>query len=331
MTAPATAGPKSRKKRLNPLKLDSLVLLLGCLVLGWIVRQLGKAPPDLAPRLNWWVLNIALPALVLDLIPSVKMDSHLWFMPVAMWLVFLGGWAFAALVGRALGWSNARIGATALAAGLGNTALVGFPLIEMLRHKEALPFAALSDQLGCSIALAVGGITIAAIYGGGKPQPSVILRRVLLFPPFLALVAGMIIGAFGGWHPDAAAQTDGWRSIAESVVARIGATLTPVALFSIGLNFNLRMSRERLGAASLALGWKLAIAPAMIVALGVLVGAKGLVLAVAVLQAGMAPMASVPILCQQYNLETEVANAALGAGLAISLFTIPFINTLLPA
>ncbi|MEJ0037542.1 MAG: AEC family transporter [Gammaproteobacteria bacterium] len=316
------------------MKIESLVLLLGCLALGWIVARLGKAPPDLAPRLNWWVLNIALPALVLDLIPSVKMDTHLWFMPVAMWLVFLGGWAFAALMGRALGWSNARIGAAALAAGLGNTALVGFPLIEMLRHKEALPFAALSDQLGCSIALAVGGITIAAIYGGGKPQPRVIIRRVLLFPPFLALVAGVIIGAFGGWHPGDAGQdaghTDGWRPIAESFVARIGATLTPVALFSIGLNFKLRMSRDRLGAASLALGWKLAIAPALIFALGMVAGAKGLVLAVAVLQAGMAPMASVPILCQQYNLETEVANAALGAGLVISLLSVPFINTLLP-
>jgi predicted permease len=260
------------------------------------------------------------------------MDTHLWFMPVAMWLVFLGGWLFAALIGKALGWSNARIGATALSAGLGNTALVGFPLIEMLRHKEALPFAALSDQLGCSIALAVGGITIAAIYGGGKPQPRVILKRVLLFPPFLALVTGVIIGAFGGWHPDSTGVTppDSWRSIAESFVARIGATLTPVALFSIGLNFNLRLSRERIGAASLALGWKLAIAPVFIFALGMLVGAKDLILAVAVLQAGMAPMASVPILCQQYNLETEVANAALGVGLAISLVTVPFINTLLP-
>jgi predicted permease len=312
------------------LKLDSLVLLLGCLVLGWIVGRLGKAPPDLAPRLNWYVLNIALPALVLELIPSVKLDTHLWFMPVAMWLVFLGGWGFAALVGRTLGWSNARIGATALAAGLGNTALVGFPLIEMLRHKEALPFAALSDQLGCSIALAVGGITIAAIYGGGKPHANVILRRVLLFPPFLALVAGVVIGALGGWHPDDPSQAGGWRPVAESFVARIGATLTPVALFSIGLNFKLRMGRDRLGAASLALGWKLAIAPAFIFALALLVGAKGLILIVPVLQAGMAPMASVPILCEQYNLETEVANAALGAGLAISLFTVPFINTLLP-
>jgi malate permease and related proteins len=301
------------------LKIESLVLLLGSLVLGWLVGRLGKPPPDLAPRLNWWVINIALPALVLDLIPSVKMDPHLWFMPVAMWLVFLGGWGAMAFIGGRLGWSRPRIGAAALSAGLGNTALVGFPLIEMLRQEEGLALAAFADQLGCSIALAVGGITIAAIYGGGKPQPRVILKRVLLFPPFLALVTGIIVGLLGGWPP-----------LAEGLVARIGSTLTPIALFSIGLNFTLKMSRERLGAASLALGWKLAIAPVMVFALGTLVGAQGLVLAVSVLQAGMAPMASVPILCQQYGLETDVANAALGAGLAISLFSVPFINTLLP-
>jgi predicted permease len=301
------------------LKLESLVLLLGCLLLGLLVKRFANPPPDLAPRLNWWVINIALPALVLELIPKVQMDPHLWFMPIAMWLVFLGGWGVMALAGSWLGWSRPRIGAAALSAGLGNTALVGFPLIEMLRQKEGLVLAAFADQLGCSIALAVGGITVAAIYGGGTPQPKVIVKRVLLFPPFLALVAGVIVGLAGGWPP-----------LAEGVVARIGATLTPVALFSIGLNFTLKLSRERLGTASLALGWKLALAPAVIFALATVVGAQGLVLAVTVLQAGMAPMASVPILCQQYGLETDVANAALGAGLAISLFSVPFINTLLP-
>ncbi len=94
----------------------------------------------------------------------------------------------------------------------------------MLRHKEALPFAALADQLGCSIALAVGGITMAAIYGGGKPEPRVILRRVLLFPPFLALVDRRDRrSAFGGWHSDGATQAkDGvlspkasWRASAQ--------------------------------------------------------------------------------------------------------------------
>ncbi len=301
------------------MNIESLVLLAGCLVLGWLVAHLGKPPQSLPQNLNWWVLNVALPALVLELIPHVHIDSHLWFLPVAMWLVFVGGWALAALLGAWLGWTRARIGSVALAAGLGNTALVGFPLVEALRGQEGLALAAFTDQLGCLISLAVGGITVAAVYSGGKPEPRVILKRVLLFPAFIALIIGFIAAAAGGWPP-----------VIESFVARIGATLTPVALFSIGLQFSLKIDRSRLGAAALALSWKLALAPLVIYGLGLAFGVSGPVLAVAVLQAAMAPMISASILSIQYKLDYEVANMALGAGLVISLFTVPWINHLLP-
>jgi predicted permease len=301
------------------LNIESLALLAGCLVLGWLVAHFGKPPQGLSQNLNWWVLNIALPALVLELIPHVRLDPHLWFLPVAMWLVFLGGWALAALLGAWLGWTRARIGAVALAAGLGNTALVGFPLIEALRGKEGLALAAVTDQLGCLIALAAGGVTVAAVYSGGKPKPRVIIRQIVLFPAFIALVAAFVAGAFGGWPP-----------VIENFVARIGATLTPVALFSIGLQFTLRIDRSRLGAAALALGWKLVLAPLVIYGIGLALGVSGLVLAVAVLQAAMAPMVSASILSTQYKLDYEVANMALGAGLLISLFTVPWLNHLLP-
>lgn len=302
------------------LNIESLALLAGCLLLGWLVAHFARPPQGLSQNLNWWVINIALPALVLELIPRVRFDGHLWFLPVAMWLVFLGGWALTAALGAWLGWRRARIGAVALAAGLGNTALVGFPLIEALRGKDALALAAFTDQLGCLIALAAGGITVAAIYSGGKPEPRVIIRRVVLFPAFIALIGGFIAGAFGGWP-----------SAIESFVARIGATLTPVALFSIGLQFTLRIDRSRLGAAALALGWKLALAPLVIYLIGAALGVSGLVLAVAVLQAAMAPMVSAAILSIQYKLDYEVANMALGAGLVISLFSVPWLNHLLPA
>jgi malate permease and related proteins len=298
---------------------ESLLLLGGCLMLGWLVAHLARPPQGLSQHLNWWVLNIALPALVLELIPKVHVDAHLWFLPVAMWLVFLGGWAVAALLGTALHWTRARIGAVALAAGLGNTALVGFPLIEALRHKEGLALAAFTDELGCLISLAVGGITVAAVYSGGRPEPGVIIKRVVLFPAFIALIVGFIVGAAGGWPASL-----------ESLTARVGATLTPVALFSIGLQFTLRIDRSRLGAAALALGWKLALAPLVIYAVGAAAGVSGLVLAVGVLQAAMAPMVSAAILSIQYKLDHEVANMALGAGLLISLFSVPYINTLLP-
>ena len=301
------------------MNIESLVLIAGCLALGWLVARLGKPPAALSQHLNWWVINIALPALVMELIPHVEFNAHLWFLPVSMWLVFLGGWAMAAGLGRSFGWTRARIGAVALCAGLGNTALVGFPLIEALRGKEALPLAAFTDQLGCSIALSVGGIAIAALYSGNRPEPRVIIRRILLFPAFLGLIAGFIAGSCGGWPP-----------LIETFVARIGATLTPVALFSIGLQFTLRLDRSRLGAAALALGWKLAIAPLMIYALGTAVGASGLVLAIAVLQAAMAPMVSTAILAAQYKLDQEIANMALGVGLILSLFSVPLLSHMLP-
>jgi malate permease and related proteins len=301
------------------LNIDSLVLIAACLVLGWIVARIGKPPPALAQHLNWWVINVALPALVMELIPHVEFNADLWFLPVSMWLVFLGGWGMAVLLGAWLHWTRARVGAVALCAGLGNTALVGFPLIEALRGREALPLAAFTDQLGCSIALAVGGITIAAIYSGSTPEPRVILRKVLLFPAFVGLIAGFIAGVCGGWPP-----------LVDMFVTRLGATLTPVALFSIGLQFTLRVDRSRLGAAALALGWKLAVAPLAIYLLGTAVGASGLVLTVAVLQAAMAPMVSTAILSAQYNLDQEVATMALGAGLIISLVSVPFLGHLLP-
>ena len=301
------------------MNIDALVLIGGCLLLGWLVARLGKAPPALSQHLNWWVLNVALPALVMELIPHVRIESHLWFLAVSMWLVFAGGWGVAVLLGRWLGWTRARIGAVALCAGLGNTALVGFPLIEALRGKDGLALAAFTDQLGCLIALAVGGITVAALYSGGKPEPRVILRRVLLFPAFLGLIAGFIAGAAGGWP-----------GTIETPLARVGATLTPVALFSIGLQFTLHLDRSRLGAAAIALGWKLAVAPLVIYLLGRAVGASGLVLSVSVLEAAMAPMISTAILAAEYHLDREVATMALGAGLVLSLFSVPWLGHLLP-
>jgi predicted permease len=53
-------------------------------------------------------------------------------------------------------------------------------------------------------------------------------------------------------------------------------------------------------------------------------------LTVAVLQAAMAPMVSTAILADQYGLERDVTSMALGAGILISLFSIPWMSQLLP-
>jgi hypothetical protein len=299
--------------------MTALLLLIACFSLGVLIARYANPPPGLAHGINWWVIYVALPALVLELIPGLAVDPQLWFLVAAMWIVFLGAWGLAAIAGGALGWSRARIGGVVLAGGLSNTAFTGYPLIEALHGKEGLALAVVADQLGCAIVLTTGGVLVASLYsGGGKPSWDMLLRRLLFFPAFLALIAGLVAGAFGGWP-----------AALDNVFARVGGTLTPLALFSIGLQFKLQLNRSQLGAAALALSWKLALAPFVVFFVGYASGIEGLTLTVGVLQAAMAPMISSAILSEQHGLEPEVANMALGAGILISLATVPVIDRLL--
>jgi len=293
----------------------AFLLLIACLTLGVVVARLAKPPPTLAAGLNWWVIHIALPALVLHLIPQLQFTRTMWFLVASQWLVFVAGWALFAMLGKLLNWSRGRIGALTLVCGLGNTAFIGYPLIEALRGQEGLALAAIADQLGCFLMLAVGGTIVTAVYSGTRIHASEIAKRVLQFPPFLALLGGTLVGALGGWP-----------AAIDSILNRIGDTLVPLALFSVGLQVRLQLAPGQAGAAAIGLLYKLAIAPLFIYALGLASSIGGLTLTISVLQAAMAPMISAAILAEQHNLEPRLANLILVVGIVLSLATVPAIN-----
>jgi malate permease and related proteins len=298
--------------------MSALLLLVACLVLGVLVARLVHPPATLPQGLNWWVINVALSALVLHLIPTLQFDWQFWFLSASMWLVFLGAWAVFASLGRVLHWSRARIGALTLVCGLGNTAFIGFPMIEALRGREGVKLALVADQLGCFLALAIGGTIVAALYSGKSASARAVTRKVLTFPPFVSLVVGVVAALSGGWPQ----QVD-------AILDRLGATLVPIALFSVGLQFRLQFQRGQGAAVLLALGWKLALAPVVIWLAGLAIGVSDAILAIAVLESAMAPMVSAAILAEQYDLEPQLANTVLGFGIVLSLVTVPLADYLL--
>jgi predicted permease len=299
--------------------MSALLILFLCLALGIVCRRYAPLPEGIVPGINWWVLNIALPALVLALVPHVTIDARLWFPVVGMYVTFFGAWALFAVLGKIFAWSPRRVGCLALVCGLGNTSFMGYPLVEALHGKEGLSIAVVADQLGCFPMLAAGGIVVASLYSGQGASASAIVRRLLSFPAFIAMLAGVVIGLFGGMP-----------SALEKPLLQIGQTLTPLALFSVGLQFRLHLRREQVGALAAGLGWKLLLAPLVVFSIGVAAGVGGLTLTVGVLQAAMAPMISAAILADQYDLEPQLANTVLGAGILLSLVTIPLGNMLLP-
>lgn len=298
--------------------MSALLLLFTCLVLGALVARLARPPAGLATGLNWWVINVALPALVLELIPKLRFDPQLWFPIVAMWLTFGGAWLLFGLLGPRLGWSRGRTGALILVCGLGNTSFMGYPLMQALYGQPGLTLAVVADQLGAFPVLASMGIVVACLYAGRAPEPAMIVRRIATFPAFVALLVGIAVAVFGGWPP-----------VMEGVFAPLGATLTPLALFSVGLQFRFHPGERQLAAAGLGLGWKLLLAPLACWLLGMATGVGGLVLTVGVLQAAMAPMVSATILADEYGLDPPLANTILGAGIVLSLVTVPLGSALL--
>jgi predicted permease len=189
-------------------------------------------------------------------------------------------------------------------------------MIASLRGTEGLPLAVVADQAGCFTMLAIGGALVTSIYGGGGVSVSRIAQRVLLFPPFVALLVGICMGVLGGWLP-----------FVDDSLQRIGATLVPLALFSVGLQVRLQSSSEHAGVAAIGLAYKLAAAPLAIYVIGVISGIGGMMLTIGVLQSAMAPMISAAILAEQHDLEPQLANYVLALGIVLSFATVPLLNS----
>lgn len=298
--------------------MSAFLLLILCLVAGFVVARIGNPPPTLATGLNWWVLHIALPATVLRLVPHLSLTWDMWFLAVSMWAVFGIAWLLFASAGKVFAWSNRRVGALTLVCGLGNTSFIGYPMIEAFRGQEGLALAVVADQVGCFVMLTLGGALVTSLYSGTRTDLGAVAKRVILFPPFIALLLGLAVRSTGGW-PESV----------DSILNRLGLTLVPLALFSVGLQVHAQFNRDQIGAATVGLAYKLAIAPLAIYVLGVATGVSGNTLSVATLQAAMAPMVSATLLAEQHDLEPRLANLVLISGIAVSFVTVPLINAVL--
>ncbi len=298
--------------------MSALVLLGVCMLLGALTARLRPDAADWVPGLNGWVLNIAFPALVLELIPKLHIEAGLWFPVMAMWGTALGAVAVMVLAGRLFGWSRGVVGALALVAGFGNTSFTGIPLIEALRGREHLGAAVLADQAGSFLALSTVGVFLAAWFSRTATSVGAVLLRVARFPPFIAMLVGFAVSAAGGWPP-----------LADELLHRIGTTLSPLALFAVGLQFKPADIGATLAPMSAALSWKMLAAPLLVFGTGRALGVGGIPFEVGVLQAATAPMISAGILAQQSGLAPKLANTVVGVGILLSLASVPLWNVLI--
>lgn len=293
--------------------MSNLLLLTLCLIAGVLLRLSGKISPDGHKPLNVFIIFVALPALVLQHVHALRLEPGLLMPALAPWLVFGAGAALFLLLLKAGVISRSTAGALILTSALGNTSFVGLPMIEAYYGKDLLGVGLVADQLGTFMCLGIPGIILAARLAstGEKPGAAEIARRILLFPPFLTLVVALLLRPV---------EYPAW---AEALLSRLGDTLTPLALVSVGLQLRLgdvgRLRREL----ALGLGYKLLVAPALaLLVFGLFLGSRGPVFQVTIFEAAMAPMITGSIVAQEQDLNPPLAALMVGVGVPLSLVTL---------
>ncbi len=292
--------------------MNNLALLLLCFSAGIILRITRRFPESTSSVLNGLVVYVSLPALTVLYVRRLEFAWDL-LVPVSMaWLFFVLGFVALRAVSRALGLPRSTEGALIMTGALGNTSFVGLPMIEAFYGRDWLWVGMVADQAGSFMVLSTLGLITAVHYSSGRLSVAGMAGKIALFPPFLAMLAG--VGLNGYPLPP----------LVESILERIGNMLVPLALISVG--FALRLEGLSGLGAPLAVGllFKLVLAPAILLfAYSFLMKASGPVLRVTIFEAAMPPMITGAIVAMDHGLDSRLSTLMVGVGIPLSFLSLP--------
>jgi len=293
--------------------MNNYILLAVCFLLGIVLRRSGRMPDNAAAALNGFVITVSLPALTLTHIHSLDLDTGL-LLPASMaWLMFALGCGYFWMAARIFGFSRATTGGLMLVGGLGNTSFVGLPMIEAFYGAEFFGVGILISQVGSYFVLSTVGIMVASFHSAGqRVEARTIVRKIVLFIPFQAFVVALVSMPF---------EYPVWL---DDLLRRLGATLVPLALVSVGYELQLSQVRGKARALTVGLLFKLALGPALVLMIYAgLFGAGGPLLQVTVFEAAMAPMIGASIVAMDYDLDPPLLMLMVGIGVPLSFLSLP--------
>ena len=109
-----------------------LALVIGAFLLGWLVKTIRPIPIQVTAWADKYVLQVALPAVIIAKISTVSFDADV-VLPIAVaWSVMFASIVAILATSRILKWNRSITGALLLVGVLGNTSFLGLGMVESL-------------------------------------------------------------------------------------------------------------------------------------------------------------------------------------------------------
>ena len=292
------------------LTMINFVLILLCIASAMLLKSAKAIHPDAHKGINTWIIYLALPAVSLKYIPKIQWSTEMLFPILSTVLIMIGSKILMSLYSKKKGYSERSRSTMELASGYSNTSFIGFPLIAAFYGEEMLSIAIICDQTMFFLLSTFGIVT--ALKGGsnsGKIETKYILNRLFTFPPFLGCLGALIFSPLLDF------------TFAEPLFDKLAATVSPLALFSVGLQLKFNGWKKLLPQISFSMLYKLLIAPLLVFIAALLLGIKGDVAKISVFEAAMPTLISSSIIAEQFRLNTKLTNLIIGISIIVGLFS----------
>lgn len=286
---------------------------------GWLARRLGVLGPQATTELSRFVVYLALPALLFDIVAHARW-ADLWRPG------FVGAFGLGAMLTFALAVAVRRPRVRTLGdavidglnAGYANTGFLGFPLVLAALGREAMGPTLLATILTVCILFAVAVILVeTSLRAKTHPRRLAIeVGRSLLCNPLLVAPAlGALVPVLGLGLP----------TPAEGFLKLLGGAASPCALVALGLflSENRASGMSAPGSTALLVGFKLILQPAVTWALAV--GAFDLapmLTQTAVLLAALPTGTGPFMLAELYRRDASVTSSVVLVSTTVSVLTI---------
>jgi malonate transporter len=324
---------------MNPIVLSSLLPVVLLIAIGLIAGRAGFMRTEATKDLSSLVFTVLTPALLFRTMSTVHVE-RLDFKPVAVYFAGAMLMGAAMLVWRGV---NRRSVVLALAAMFSNTVAIGIPLIGLAYGKEGLvtlfTLISLHSLILLTLATVLLEVSVAqedaraarsalsgaesCAQGGVQPVPQrhmammvlAAVRNGLIHPVPLPIIVGLLFAQTGWVMPE----------VMDRPLMLLANAMGPLALVLVGVTLaGARIGAQLQGALGLTFLKNLGL-PALVAALGLLLGLNGLPLTVMIVTASLPTGANVFMFSQRYNVAEELVTAEVAVSTGLSVLTISLV------
>lgn len=295
---------------------ETILGFVGIVGVGWFLRRTGILRREDAHPINRVIIYAGLPAMIFRAVHGAELGPDLALVAAVAWGVFAVSALLAWSLTRALRLPRPVAGGFILAAALGNTGYIGYPITSALLGETGLVRAIFYDVFGTVGALLLVGLFVAERFGDAEENRVNPLREALTFPAVIALFVGLMLRAVA--VPELV--SNGIDALANLVV--------PLIMISVGVSLRPGAIREQAGPLAFLTALRLVLAPLVAFGIGsVLLGDRD-ALRVVVLEAGMPSMMLTLVIGERFGLDTDFIAAAIMVTTVACIASIPVMQVI---